>query len=79
MSFIEQQCCVDESEYAVLVSVERKQLNLGFGAAVQRNRAEAGGCLLALRMLPYYSGGFGSVHSGVAIITKISSWVYGPS
>ena len=32
-------------------------------------------------MFPYYSGGcrYCQFHSGVAIITKISSWVYGPS
>ena len=44
MRFVEQQGCVDESEYAVFIPVERKQLNLGFDAAVfQRDRAKAAG------------------------------------
>ena len=44
MSFVEQQGCVDESEYAAFIPFERKQLNLGLGAAIfQRNRAKAVG------------------------------------
>ena len=37
MSFVEQQRCVDESKYAVLASIERKQLNLGFMALPSRS------------------------------------------